>query len=303
MCELTIAIVTKDRSDILEKTLDRLSEQNLTEHVLVLDGSSSSSSEEVCKNLEVEHYYQTSSGMTSARNEALEKCNTKYIVFIDDDVLVSDSWFNTLEEITLSEDIAGATGKLENESLEFSGLSNIIRIVLFGGKSSFGNIKNNGVINGDFFYDDVKEVDHMPGCNMAYKVSLLEEVGGFEEDYDVGSSYREDTVASYKVAQHGKVIYHQNVSVNHLKSEEGRNEKNRLFYNTYLTRYFLHDQNIVSGWKNKLEHVLITACRHGYYLSRSLLNKDLRYTYYLKGEVRGFIDFVVYDKRPVKYDL
>lgn len=299
--KLEIAIVTRNRPEILDNTLERIEKLGLINQVLVVDGSEGDLTKEKCDKYSLDYYRQESSGMTAARNEALKHTDKPYIVYIDDDVRVSDSWYSTIESELKNEKTVGVTGKLEDENLGLGGLAKRVRKFMFGSKENFGEILNNGVINGDFFYDKRKEVDHMPGCNMAYEVQTLKSCGGFEEEYDVGSSYREDTIASYKVSNEGKVIYSPEASLKHIKADEGRDEKKRLFYNTYLTRYFLTDQNIVEGLVNTLSHLIVTLARHGYYLGRSLRNLDSRYIFYLKGEIRGFIDFKLKDRKPQSY--
>lgn len=298
MSDLEIAIVTRNRPEILDDTLERIDELSLIDEVLVVDGSDGDLTKKKCNKYNLDYCRQESSGMTAARNEALEHTDNPYIAFIDDDVRVSDSWYNTIESELNKEDIVGVTGKLEDENLGLGTLAKKFQDFMFGSEENFGEILDNGVINGDFFYDERKEIDHMPGCNMAYNVETLKSCGGFEEEYDVGSSYREDTVASYKVSEEGRIIYNPKASLNHIKADEGRNEKKRLFYNTYLTRYFLIDQNIVEGLGNTLSHLIVTLARHGYYFSRSLRNLDKRYIFYLKGEIRGLIDFKLKNREP-----
>ncbi|MFB6199306.1 MAG: glycosyltransferase, partial [Candidatus Nanohaloarchaea archaeon] len=186
MDDFKIGLITRNRAGALENTLLDLREEGLLSKVFVVDGSDDRDSKSVCDDLDVGYHRQQSTGMTAARNEALEHCDSEYIVFIDDDVRVSDGWYEAVCEAFEDEKVVGVTGKLEGEELELGGFARKVRDFLFGGRESFGEISDNGVINGDFFYDKRKEVDHMPGCNMAYHVPTLEKIGGFQEEYDVG---------------------------------------------------------------------------------------------------------------------
>jgi glycosyltransferase involved in cell wall biosynthesis len=298
MVEITVAIVTMDRPEILKDTLEQLEDCGINSAKLVIDGSSDDLTKEVCESFDVQYYRQESKGMTAARNEALNHCDTDYIAFIDDDSHVSDSWHEALKENFQKDDVVGVTGKLENEDADFGGLSGKTRSFLFGGKSYFGEILDNGVINGDFFFDEEKEVDHMPGCNMAYDVEALKTQGGFDEKIDVGNSYREDTIASYRISQAGKVIYNPGVSVDHLGVEESGDLRKWMFYNPYNTRYFLRDYGIVSGFRNLLSHMVVTFVRHVYFAAGDLPELERSYLNYLCGEVMGFWDFVLHDRDP-----
>lgn len=301
MTDLCIAIVTMNRPEIIEDTLEHLDNKELIDNVLIVDGSDNSETKDVCSEHPVDYYRQESEGMTSARNEALEKCESDYIAFIDDDVRVSDSWYEAISETFKGENTVGVTGKLLGAETDLSGFPKKIRDFLFGGRESFGEIKDNGVINGDFFYDDKKEVDHMPGCNMAYRVSALNSVGGFQEKYDVGNSYREDTIASYLTSKKGKIIYNPQASLRHLAVDEEGDEKKWMFYNPYLTKYFLYKNSVVKNSINRLSYIINMQIRHVYFLLKSIIELNPYYLYYLYGEIQSFIDFILLDRKPREY--
>lgn len=301
MASVEIAIVTMNRPEVFRDTAKHLESQGLLEKLLVVDGSKDDKTKDICDEHGIEYHRQDSKGMTSARNEALEHCGSEYIVFIDDDVRISDTWYDAICEAFDEGNIVGVTGKLENDGLDMGGFAKKVRNFLFGGIESFGEVLDNGVINGDFFYDERREVDHMPGCNMAHHVPTLKEVGGFQEEYDVGNSYREDTIASYLVGQEGKIVYEPGASLEHLAVDEEGDKKNWMFYNPYLTKYFLHSNSIVSGLKNRVSYFVNKTARHAYFLGSSLADGNLIYRYYMYAELRSFIDFVVLNREPQEY--
>lgn len=299
---LSIGIVTKDRPETIKGTLERLSELNLDDKVIVVDGSESEETEKVCDKFDVNYIEQDEGRRVAARNQVLENCETEYLAYIDDDAQVSNNWFEAIKENFEEENVVGVTGRLEGETPELGGISGKVRELLFGGKEDFGEILNNGVINGDFFYNERKEVDHMVGCNMAFDVEALREVGGFQEEYDIGNAYREETAPSYRMKNKGKIVYNPDTSVDHLKQgDEDHSDATWMFYNPYLTRYFLTQEDVIKGFSGHLEHFLITKLRHFYFLSKSILNKDMLYLYYLKGELLGIRDFLLFDRRPSEY--
>lgn len=304
MTSVQIAVVTRNRASILKDTLSRLSELDLLDNVLIVDGSDNENTKDVCAAFEkISYYEQDSRGMTAARNEALEHSTSSWIAFIDDDVLVSDSWYSAIKKSAKRENVVAVTGKLEDEEIRLKGISKKIRDLLFGSKSKFGEITGSGIINGDFFYDEEKYVDHMPGCNMAYDRAKLEELGGFRKEYDVGNSYREDTVASYQMKKKGKIQYNPEASVNHLKAEENRSSRKWFFYNPYMTKYFLHQKEIVEGVQNRIRYFVNMLSRHIYFGLRCLKNRDPSYLYYLYGELSGFKDFIMLDRKPRNYEM
>ncbi len=299
MIGLRIVIVSKNRPEPLRKTLDSMSRDGLEDQVLVLDGSQSAKTQDCCDELGVEHRFQESSGMTAARNEALDHVESDHVAFVDDDVRVSNSWYEAVQEAFDNEDVVGVTGKLENEDLELGNLSAYVRKVTFGAKKNFGEILPSGIVNGDFFYDEGKEVDHMPGCNMAFDVEALRRQGGFDEEFDVGSSYGEDTAASLRVAREGKIVYEPEASLKHLKVGENRNEDRRAFFDAYNTRFLQKKYDLVDGFSGLLRNLGVTALRHTYYLISSVSSASPpRFMSYFKGDVLGLWDFWLRDRKP-----
>ena len=270
--------------------------------MLVVDGSkdmNQSATALVCKANSVDYYPQEfEGGRAAARNEALELCNTDYIAYIDDDTLVSRLWYRSIEHWFEHTEVVGVTGRLEGESLEFSGIAGKIREFLFGGRDRFGEVLDNGVINGDFFYNEIRNVDHMPGCNMAFDVETLRNVGGFDADYDVGNAYREETGPAYRVSAIGRIVYDPLASVNHLGIDEEGDVEQYMFYSPYLTRYCLRRNGVVSGVRNRCSYLLNTLARHSYFAARSLAGRNTDYLYYLRGEIHSFIDFTLLDRTP-----
>ena len=301
MGDIQIAIVTKDRPEILKDTLLRLEELSLDNKSLIIDGSRGAETKKVSQNFESDYYRQDKGRRIQARNIALEKCDSDYLAFIDDDVFVSDSWFESMKNALEKEDVVGVTGRLKGENVEFGSVSGKIRSFLFGGKAVFGEILDNGVINGDFFYDEEKEVDHLVGCNMGVDVEAIKDVGGFNTDYDVGNAYREETEPTYLLKNKGRLIYDPSASLEHLGVNENEKRRRWLFYNPYLTKYFLNRNNVVKDIKGRLGYLINKIARHCFYLLTSIKNRDLTYKYYLLGELKGFNDFIIKDKKPQEH--
>lgn len=286
--ESTIAIVTMDRPTILKETLENLRDNDILENVLIIDGSDSNDTKRLCEELEVKHQFQESGGMTSARNEALEECDTKYITYIDDDVRVSKDWYKKIiDEFDTHEDIVGVTGLVSTPSSNQGyWLENRIREFLSGGRSREGEISDDGSISGRFDYAERKFVDHMPGCNMSYDTETLKRAGGFDELFDRGNSYREETAASYRLQDFGKIVYNPKIKVKHLRAEENRDPEIYLYCNAYNTRLFLNKYGVINGWNNHFKHVYKNIVKNLAYLAKYKSG----YMSYLRGEVDSLVD-------------
>lgn len=296
---MEIAVVTRNRPRALEPTLESLEHQGVLNQTIVVDGSENDNSKKICEEFGVEHYFQDSSGMTAARNEALGYIDSEYVVFIDDDVRISDSWYEAITDAFEEENVVGVAGRLEDEELDFGRTSVFIRNLIFGGKDSFGEILSSGVVNGDFFYDERKEVDHMPGCNMAFCVKPLKHQGGFDEEFDVGSSYGEDTAASLRAAREGKIVYEPDASLRHLKVGENRNEDRRVFFDAYNTRFLQQKYDPVQGLSGLSQNLGVTLLRYAYYVVYSVSSASTsRFVSYFKGDLLGLWDFWLRDRKP-----
>jgi glycosyltransferase involved in cell wall biosynthesis len=94
---LTIAICTYNRAEFLDLCLRSVlnkSAKQAVYNVLVIDNNSTDQTKEVVQDFMVEHpnlkyVFEANVGLSNARNRALQQCETKWIVFIDDDVLLN----------------------------------------------------------------------------------------------------------------------------------------------------------------------------------------------------------------------
>jgi len=101
---LTVAICTYRRFDELEACLKSFEKQTLSREkfkVLVIDNSLQKKKSERFKrkiktNYELEYVITPKNGIAYARNVAIQKCNTRYLGYIDDDVSVPPNWGEVL---------------------------------------------------------------------------------------------------------------------------------------------------------------------------------------------------------------
>ncbi len=107
--DVTIAICTFNRSDLLRQTLARMVEAmaipaGLRWHVLVIDNNSTDQTaavvEEFRAKLPISRTFESQPGLSRARNRALAECDADFIVFTDDDVLVDERWLTAFVEAT-----------------------------------------------------------------------------------------------------------------------------------------------------------------------------------------------------------
>lgn len=94
---LTIAIVTKNRPELLSQCLESLVRQiKKPDVVLVVDNDRDKTAELVCNNfsnrLKIKYVVEKKMGIPLARNKALQVVETRYLGFIDDDCMLEPGW-------------------------------------------------------------------------------------------------------------------------------------------------------------------------------------------------------------------
>lgn len=173
--KFTIAICTRNRYLYLRKTLEcllPLLKSSERAKVLVIDNNSNDETATFIQCFatgqeSVDYISCPQIGLGFARNAALEKCDTEWLVYLDDDALVSSNWILELEKLINSEqfDAFGgvytpwyAEGKKSWFQDEFE--TNI---------HMFPKEKKTGLLTHSYF----------SGGIAAYRVEPLKNVGGF----------------------------------------------------------------------------------------------------------------------------
>ncbi|HWS48757.1 MAG TPA: glycosyltransferase family 2 protein [Candidatus Methanoperedens sp.] len=94
--DLTVAIVTYQRPKQLEKCLESLYRQSHhPQKVLIIDNCFHQEIKNLChkyKKLQSTYYFIKKPSIPLARNQAIKKCHTKYLAFIDDDCILYKNW-------------------------------------------------------------------------------------------------------------------------------------------------------------------------------------------------------------------
>ncbi len=101
---VTVAICTYNRSVFLDKCLNSLfkfhAEENPLE-IMVIDNNSTDNTRIIVKKHQLKHsnityYIETKVGLSHARNRAITESNTEYIVYLDDDAVISESYLERM---------------------------------------------------------------------------------------------------------------------------------------------------------------------------------------------------------------
>jgi len=107
--KLSIVICTFNRYRDLELLLNQLNKQieNLSEiELIVIDNNSSDQTASVIKKFpKAKYFLETKQGSSAARNRAINEAQGDLICFLDDDVMISDTWLECL--LNLSQNYQG----------------------------------------------------------------------------------------------------------------------------------------------------------------------------------------------------
>lgn len=188
---LTIAICTRNRSESLHRALQSLARLDYPAEkldLLVVDNAPSDDTtrQVVASFALVRYVVEPRPGLDWARNRAIQSTANEIIAYTDDDVEVDSLWAKTLVRHFANPSVMCVTGLVAPAERE-TGSQNLFEEY------------NNGFGKGfELRYYTMGVKEHWPyfplgagnfgtGCNMAYRKTLFDKIGGFDEALDVGT--------------------------------------------------------------------------------------------------------------------
>jgi GT2 family glycosyltransferase len=146
------------------------------------------------------------SSAVAKRNLGIAEASNEILVFIDDDVVIGDGWLAML--------------LMHYEDPSVGGVGGRVRILVRGSESrtyGTGVVKDGFVIaNWDVESASAFEVEHLPGCNMSFRRTLVLQVHGFDNVFR-SFNFREETDLCFRVRKLGyRLIFEPRGSLTHL---------------------------------------------------------------------------------------
>ncbi|MDY7020838.1 MAG: glycosyltransferase [Cyanobacteriota bacterium] len=222
---ISVAICTHNRAERLQKSLEALKNQSLSQEVfevLVIDNASTDQTQKICDQYSQDfinfHYvYESILGLSKARNTAIKEAKGKYIAYLDDDAIPCQGWLEAIldsfENVEPSPIGVGGPiyGIWEIPTLnwveEYSDIAAYFTTLNYGSQPCWFPSQR-------FPY----------GANMAYQREALEQVGGFCEQLGrKGQNLlsQEELLLNLSLEQKGeKFYYNPKASVEHWISKE-----------------------------------------------------------------------------------
>ncbi len=178
---ISVVVCTYNRVKFIEACLEHLNNQSLPKdqyEVILVNNNCTDGTGDVVNTfiekhpkLNIRHVLETNQGLSFARNRGISEANSDIVFYIDDD---GEATYDLLEKIAIyfeeNPDVVGAGGKVipKYETERPKWLTYHLRMMVteidYGDQSfkCFGK-------------------RYPPGCNMTYRKTILEKVGGFNE--------------------------------------------------------------------------------------------------------------------------
>ncbi|WP_404443960.1 glycosyltransferase [Microbacterium marinum] len=231
MTSHSVCIVTYERPTFLRRCLDALAERTAEgTEVVVVDASSGSDRGAIAAEFPSVNYVHAphlAGWMTRSRNEALKHASGKVISFLDDDVVIGETWQAGVLAAFTDETVAAVAGRTRN---------------LQPGEEEYappvGRLLQDGSLTEGFasLPDGVVDVDHGIGANMSFRRHVLARLGGFRDDYP-GTAMREDTDIFLRIKRlGGRSVFSPDAVVDHLPAPHVRGRRFDTRYKLYARR-------------------------------------------------------------------
>ena len=144
------------------------------------------------------------SGLAVARNIGAERSNGEIVAYIDDDALAVPDWLSQLVEALNAGGAGGAGGRV---SPDYPDNALVSEVEADGQMKSSGNSSS---------LPGIHEVAFVPGGNMAFWRSALNEVKGFDGAYTKRGCWREETDLCVRLRSKGyRIFYNSAAKVAH----------------------------------------------------------------------------------------
>jgi len=226
MVKTSIIIPTYHRTECLLRLLQSISEQDEKDIEILIVEQGENHKKDIVSYAK-KHYLQISyifikhPNMPKARNVGARIAKGRYLVFYDDDVILTPHALHRLVDAfsRTNGDLIGGRVTMpdrpdDKESVHTGRISYLCSF-----SENFSSLVP-------------QSVDTVIGCHMAMKKSVFDNVGGFDEHF-IGNALREESDFSLRVKDKGyTVLFDPSATVVHLRAAHGGANKsdNRLFW-------------------------------------------------------------------------
>jgi glycosyltransferase involved in cell wall biosynthesis len=182
---VTVVVCTRNRPRSLRQCLQAIADLDHPDYegIVVDNGSSTGETEAVIRATRFRYVREERVGLNHARNRGWSEAGHALVAYVDDDAVVDQLWLRQMARTFADPAVAGVTGLVLPYELDF--LPQVI-FEAYGGMSK-------GFRTRDFVPARMSPSALIAahrvgvGANMAFRRTVLEELGGFDPALDVGT--------------------------------------------------------------------------------------------------------------------
>ncbi len=200
MMKYSVVIITANRQNFLKNCIDKLFEYEINKKAEIIVVDASDIEFEFDKKNEIKYIKiePKDKGFSNQRNIGIKSASNDYVIFIDDDVEITQNWFDNLvgEFEKYKDEVFGLMGAVfpkQNKILSF--VCGVLGHP--GGGFRLHNFSKNKVIY----------LSQVSTCNTVFNKKLIEEVGMFDVNNKFGSEDSELCLRITRKYGNNKFVY------------------------------------------------------------------------------------------------
>jgi glycosyltransferase involved in cell wall biosynthesis len=261
-CPITVVICTRDRADHLKNCLTAIQQLAFVpEEIIVVDNASrDDSTRSVAAQFKnVRYIREDKPGLDIARNTGARHASRSIIAYTDDDTLPHRYWLYHVSKTFDDASIDAMTGLVLAASLQTEAQ------LIFEKYWPFNRGYVDKIFDDTFFSATVSSGSPVweigAGANMAFRRSMLEAIGYFDERLDVGAAgCSGDSELWYRALANGHTIaYNPRAVVHHLHRDSLQELKKQLYYYMRGFAAALLIQHQRFGHRGNIKHLFYTV--------------------------------------------
>jgi len=230
---ISFLVVTKNSARTLDMCLESIKKQDCEKEIIVADSHSTDNTREIAKKYGAKVFLTKTGKITEARNLCLRNAKSRYLAFVDSDVVLPEGWINTAVSILRKEKDVAAVGGPGIE-MDRGIVSKAIGSLLYG------NTKKG----------ERRYVETLATMNVVYD---KERIGNLE--FDESLTGAEDVEFSFRIRKKGyKLLIDSALSVehHHFSTLFGTMKRWYEYGRVYANPYMLHPEMRTKGFYVRL---------------------------------------------------